>query len=222
MLKIKHLVVGQLQTNCYLVINEKSKNCLIIDPGDDADYITRQINDENVKPVGILATHGHFDHILAVTELKIAFKIPFLMHKKDEFLLSYMRSSAKRFLGITVDPAPSIDQYLNDEDIIPITNHSTSQRLSRAGGQSLVTIYTPGHTPGSVTFYNRNNNIAFVGDLFFENGGVGRTDFSYSDPKELNDSIIKVMNLPNKTNIYCGHQKDTTVHAAKRFLKDLY
>src|SRR3989344_5632855 len=98
MISIKRLQVGQLKTNCYLVIEDDK--CVIIDPGDDADYIQRIITDEGVKPIKIIATHGHYDHILAVAELKLAYGVPFLMHKADEFLLARMQSSAKRFSKI--------------------------------------------------------------------------------------------------------------------------
>ena len=81
-MKIERLIVGQLQTNCYLVWDRTTRQGIIIDPGDDAEYILNRIRDLEMKPLYILATHGHFDHVLAVFELKLAFKIPFLIHHR--------------------------------------------------------------------------------------------------------------------------------------------
>ena len=209
MLKVKRIIVGQFKTNCYLIIDELGKQCLILDPGDDADYILREVIAEDTKPVCILATHGHFDHLLAVTELKLALNIPFMMQKKDEFLLKRLKSSAAYFLKVSADPPPKIDSYLNSANLIQI------------GGFKIQVIETPGPTPGSVTFYIQKQNMAFVGDLLFENGGVGRSDFHYSNQSVLNKSINKILNLPDKTILYPGHGGETMIYAAKKFFKNL-
>jgi len=193
MLKIKTLPVGQLKTNCYIVYDERTLEALIIDPGDDADYIGRIISDFNLSPRKIIATHGHFDHILAVTELKLNYNIPFLIHKADEFLIKNMKSSAKHFIGITTDPPPIANSFFSDNNKIQV------------GSSTLTVIHTPGHTPGSVCLNFEEGNILFVGDLIFENGAVGRTDFSYSDQKDLNNSISKILKLDKYTTVYCGH-----------------
>jgi glyoxylase-like metal-dependent hydrolase (beta-lactamase superfamily II) len=190
------LTVGQLQTNCYLVYNDQNQEAIIIDPGDDADYIMRVISDLEVKPVKIIATHGHFDHLLAASELKLAFKIPFLMHKNDEALLKWMRKSCQYFCGFDPGPAPKIDEYL--EDKLKIQN------------EKFKIIFTPGHTPGGVTLYNKTQNIAFVGDTVFKDG-IGRYDFPYSDKEELFKSIQKILKLPKETIIYPGHGERTTI-----------
>ncbi len=203
-MKIITLKVGQLKTNCYLVFDEKTKECLIIDPGDDADYIMRIISDEELKPVKIIATHGHFDHVLAVTELKLAYNIPFLMHKDDEFLLARMNSSAKYFLGIESKvPAPKVDKYLNDKHKLTINHYS------------LTILHTPGHTPGCITLHSAIHSVAFVGDLVFAEGAVGRTDFSYSSHADLQKSIEKILKLPDDTKLYCGHGEATIVKDIK-------
>lgn len=92
-MRIQKFVVGELQANCYLVIDEISDNCLIIDPGDEANLISENILRQNLKPVGIVATHGHFDHVMAANELQMAFNIPFYIHSKDEKILGYMTDS---------------------------------------------------------------------------------------------------------------------------------
>lgn len=193
------LVVGQMQENCYLIYDLKSLETIIIDPGDDADYIERIIADKKLTPTQIVATHGHFDHIMAVTELKLAYNIPFAIHKNDEFLVKNMQSSAKHFLGITADPPPIIDSYLNSKTPVKI------------GKNSLHIMETPGHTPGSCCFYLKGENILFTGDLLFADGGVGRTDFSYSDSEELENSLKKILKLPPQTIIYSGHGRSSTL-----------
>ncbi|MBI3379572.1 MBL fold metallo-hydrolase [Candidatus Gottesmanbacteria bacterium] len=198
-LEILTLVVGQMQENCYLVYDPKSLETIIIDPGDDADYIERIIADKKLNPIQIIATHGHFDHIMAVTELKFAYRIPFNIHKGDDFLVKNMASSVKHFLGITADPPPIIDGYLNSDEKI------------RIGESYLEIIETPGHTPGSICLYNKKENILITGDLLFADGGVGRTDFSYSDGEELQKSLKKIFKLSSKTQIYPGHGRSSTL-----------
>jgi len=131
--KIEKLVVGQLQTNCYLVWDEKSGEVIIIDPADDADYIIRRIQDFELKPKLILATHGHFDHVLAVPELKLAYGIPFLMHKADLFLLKRSKETAKYFTGAQADPPLMPNKFIKEGDLI------------KFGKEKLKVIETPGH-----------------------------------------------------------------------------
>lgn len=204
-LQVLTLAVGQMQENCYLVYDEKSLEAIIIDPGDDADYIERIIEDNKCIPRSIIATHGHFDHIMAVLELKLAYNIPFLINKNDEFLVRNMASSAKHFLGITTDPPPDINGYIQDKEKIKL------------GAESLTVIAVPGHTPGSICLYSKKDNLLFTGDLLFADGGVGRTDFSYSDSKELKKSLQKIFRLPPRTRILPGHGRSSTLIEESQF-----
>jgi len=203
-MKVETLVVGQLATNCYLVWDPESLEAIIIDPGDAGDYIGEKILSLNLKPKLIVATHGHFDHILAVTELKLAFNISFLIHPKDEFLVRRVQRSAKFFVGIQTDLVPKIDQYLKKEEEI------------KFGKEKLKILEIPGHTPGSVSFYSKG--ILFSGDTLFA-GGVGRTDFGYSSQKDLTESLEKIFTLPEETIVYPGHGELTTIGEEKRVLK---
>lgn len=198
-IEVVTLPVGQLQTNCYLVTDRKTRQTLIIDPGDDADYIERILKDTLCIPVGVVATHGHFDHILAVTELKLAYNIPFQISKDDEFLVKYMQSSAMYFLRIAVDPPPIIDNTILNKGKIKI------------GDSALEIIATPGHTPGSICLYSKQDKILFTGDLLFADGGVGRTDFSYSSTLDLTKSLHKIFTLPHDIVIYPGHGNFSTL-----------
>ena len=206
MLTIKTLEVGTLKSNCYLAIDDNTRDCLIIDPGDDADYIQRVIADAGANPVSIIATHGHFDHVLAGFELQTAYNVPFLIHKDDEFLLDRMQSSARHFTGVDAPPKPKINRNL-------IPGHTL-----RIGNYKLKIISTPGHTPGSVSLYCKEANVAFVGDLIFADGYVGRTDFKYASSEELNKSIQKILKLPEDLTIYPGHGKQTQIQPARLHL----
>ena len=202
-MKIEKLIVGQLQTNCYLIIavrqleeKQSRRECLIIDPGDDADFIINRIRDLELKPIGIVATHGHFDHILSVTELKLAFGIPFYLHKADLSILKRTQSTAKYFTGLEVDPPPPVDKYLKKGQILKV------------GRGNLKVIETPGHTPGSISLYSNKDKVVFVGDLLFAGGGVGRTDLQGGNAKLLDVSIKKILKLPKNTVVYPGHGEE--------------
>lgn len=193
---IKTLEVGQMRSNCYLFWKDP-ENAIIIDPGDDADYIIQNIRELELTPSAVIATHGHFDHIMAALELKLAYKIPFYIHEKDEFLLTRMEKSAKLFVGFDPGPAPEADIYLKNDSILEIP------ASAGRGNCQLKIIPAPGHTPGSVCLYDKPN--LFVGDLLFADGATGRADFVYSDKEKLKKSIKKISRLPKETIIYPGH-----------------
>ncbi len=204
-MRIETLILGELRTNCYLLI-EKNK-CLLIDPADSADFILEKIVRENLELMGILATHGHFDHILCVGEIQLSLPISFYIDKKDEFLVKRLNKTAAHFLGY--DPTavePQKTTYLpeGDEDIgmDPFTF-----RL----------IHVPGHTPGSVAFYFPKEQAVFTGDTLFKDA-IGRTDLSYSDKGKLRESLKTLLKLPAETFVYAGHGDVTTIAEAKEFI----
>ena len=204
-MEIHKLITGQLRTNCYLAYDSQASDVIIIDPGDDADYIIRKIADLNKKPSKIIATHGHFDHILAATELKLAYDIPFLIHKDDEFLLKRLQSTARHFLGVKTDPAPLANEYLKEDDEV------------KTGKYTFKVIETPGHTPGGISLYCKKAKILFAGDTVFEKGGIGRTDFVYANNNQLIESIKKLLKLPENTIVYTGHGEETTIKEVKSY-----
>lgn len=208
MVSIVKIIVGQINSNCFLVIDSK-RNCLIIDPGDDAEYIKDKITSEEVNPSQIIATHGHFDHVLAAAELKLVYKIPFLMNKRDNFLLKRVDSSAKYFLGIRDSIKVKVDRNLEENNQITLNDLTFS------------VIETPGHTPGSISLYSKKNKIVFVGDTLFSQGGVGRTDFKYGSLSKLNNSIKKILSMPEDTKVYCGHGEETDIKSVKGYHRKL-
>lgn len=204
MVKVEKLVVGELATNCYLVFDEKTRESAIIDPGDDTELIVNRVRDLELVPQKVLATHGHFDHLLAVNELKIAFAVPFLLSKKDEVMLGWFRESTKHFLGYDPGPAPIIDKYFDSKFI----------EIGRQKGE---VIPVPGHTPGGVCLYFKEMGILFSGDTIFAEGAVGRTDYPYCNHANLVKSVKKLMKLPDETIVYPGHGRETTIGEEKIF-----
>lgn len=198
---IKTFEVGQMETNCYFLL--KDGKCLIIDPGDDAYFLKLKLSDEQVKAKAIIATHGHFDHIMAVFDLKLTLRVPFIASKKDKEIIKNMKNSAKHFIRIETDPVPEIDQYINKGKM-------------NLFGFKFEVIETPGHTPGSICLYFKEESAVFVGDLIFAEGGVGRYDFSYSDKEELKKSIEKILKLPDDTVVYSGHGGVMTIGDYKK------
>ena len=198
-LLVKPLTVGALATNCYILVGE-NKQAVIVDPGDDADYIINTLNDLQCQPICLMATHGHFDHILAARELQLAFKIPFFIHKADTFLVSRMQGSARHFLQYEVVESPP-----------EISSTFETRFPFKFDGAHIEIIESPGHTPGSVCFYLPEIKTLLSGDTIFAGGAVGQTDFSYSSQIELAQSMKKITRLPEETLVYPGHGDPTTI-----------
>ena len=191
---IKKYSLGELQANCYFLIEDNS--CLIIDPADDASFILEELQRQQLNLIGMLATHGHFDHVMAVGEIQQSINLPLLIHEKDTFLINRLEQTAKHFLGYK----PIILSINN------VKNFPPSPRLRWAS--KLKIIHTPGHTPGSCCFYFKDENALFTGDTLFKDG-IGRTDLSYSSKEDLKKSLKKIFKLPRETIVYAGHGEDT-------------
>lgn len=201
-MKFESVIVGPLETNCYLVYCPESLECAVVDPGAEAAKIFRLIADRSLHPVVLLNTHGHIDHIGANMDIKERFNIPLYIHPSDELMLkSALQSELSFFLEAKDSPSP--DRYLEDGGEIKI------------GKSSLKVIHTPGHSPGSVSFLG--DGFLLSGDtLFF--GGVGRTDLPGGSWPELENSIRnKILAMPDETAVLPGHGPFTSVGQEKRF-----
>jgi glyoxylase-like metal-dependent hydrolase (beta-lactamase superfamily II) len=192
-MNIQNLILGPLNTNCYLVVDNISQECLIIDPADSAETISSEILRQNLQLVGMLATHGHYDHIMAAYELQLSFDLPLSVHKKDEFLVDEIVERAAhwghRIPGLQ---APKKKDFINEGDEIA------------CGRLSFSVIHTPGHTPGGLCFYNSKERVIFTGDTLFADG-VGRTDFSYSSDSQLHKSLDRIRHKFEGYQAYAGH-----------------
>jgi hydroxyacylglutathione hydrolase len=195
---MKHevVIVGALETNCCLAYCAETLECAIIDPGAESEKIFPVIAGLGLKPVMILNTHGHVDHVGANKDMKDHFHVPLLIHAKDNpFLEAMMDSELSQLLGAQPSPAP--DRFLKAGESILI------------GRCTLKVIHLPGHSPGSVGFYG--NGRLFSGDTLF-NGGVGRTDLVGGSRRDLEISIrTKIHTLPPDTLVIPGHGPLTTI-----------
>lgn len=192
MISIQTIEVGNLNTNCYFLIDEQDK-CLIVDPGDNADFLAEELMRQNLEPELIVATHGHYDHILAASELQAAFGIPFLVGKEDEFLVKEMKNRAQHWIGRSIiQEPPSITGYLQQDELLSF------------GQESLEVLASPGHTPGGVVLYSHKERMALTGDTLFADA-VGRTDLSYSSKSDLKQSLAKINSQLADFTGYPGH-----------------
>jgi len=192
-MQIKKYSLGQLQANCYFLI--KGEDCLIIDPADYASFILEELQRQRLNLVGMLSTHGHFDHIGAVGEIQLSFNVPLYILKEDQFLIDRLNETAKYFLGF--DP-----HFIKPKNVKFIKNNFS------ISDYELRIIKTPGHTPGSCCCYFKEENAVFTGDTLFKKG-IGRTDLSYSSKDDLEKSLKKIFKLPKATIVYPGHGEDT-------------
>ena len=204
-MKITTLVVGQMATNCYLVTDEDTQKTYVIDPGEEGDFISTTILENRLVPVGIILTHGHFDHCLAALDLKLNFNLPIHLHSKDLFLYEKAHLSAKHFSGISVPKLPTIDHFLSDSQTLLF------------GDSALKVLHTPGHTPGSCCLLSLpstkhqspSTSHLFTGDTLFAEG-IGSTDHSYSSKPDLQKSLNKIKteirDLKSEICIYPGHE----------------
>lgn len=191
--------VGELQTNCYIV--SIGEECLIFDAGDSADFILEKLLLQKLKPLAIFATHGHFDHVLAVGEIQLSFDIPFYISRKDFFLLKRAKETAQFYLK-------------HEQVLIPPKNiKDLKNGKLKINSFEFEVIKTPGHTPGSMCF--KFKDIILTGDTLFK-GTVGRYDFSYSNKQDLKQSINRLFELPKKTVVYPGHEDETLIGSEMR------
>jgi hydroxyacylglutathione hydrolase len=196
------LPVGLIQTNCYIVGCEETKQAAVIDPGGHPDRILAEIARRGLMASMVLNTHGHFDHTDANGALVQATKAPLAIHPDDRGLLQIAGGAA--WFGLRATPGPEPNLELHDGDELQI------------GTLRLHVLHTPGHSPGHVCFYEREAGVLFDGDVLF-NQGVGRYDLPGGDWDQLLDSIRRVLfALPDTTIVYPGHGPATTIGDEKR------
>lgn len=190
---LKRFVVGPLETNCYVLGDEDSKEAVVIDPGGDPEAIKNYIKKNNLKLKYIINTHGHGDHIGANPYFPGA---DVLIHESDADFLTEPALNLSSSFGLKIS-VPKANRLLNDGDKIKV------------GKLELEVMHTPGHTPGGICL--RYDNIIFTGDtLFFE--GVGRTDIPNASWDRLLESIKnKLMALPDESRVYPGHGPETSI-----------
>ena len=200
---IMRLVVGPIRTNCYLIKNKLSDGVIIVDPGGDEEVIENRMLAYHMKPVAILLTHGHFDHIGAVNQLKSRFGVKVYAYQDEKEVLERpdinLSSMFERPMSIKADV------YLRDNEEFELD------------GIKIKTIYTPGHTIGSCCFYIENEKVLFSGDTLFAYSH-GRTDFPTGSEGAIIRSITeRLLKLESDVKVYPGHEDETTIGREKMF-----
>ncbi len=197
-MRIECFILGEMQTNCYLVRNEETNEAVMIDPGTCPKELVQHIKDEEIKLDAILLTHGHFDHIGGIDGFVDEFQVPVYAGEKEQALL--------------LDPNLSLtSDYVPGGYIFADAISLTDGQILHLAGYDFEVIFTPGHTVGSVSYYVASEGVLFDGDcLFYES--VGRTDFPTGDTEALLDSIQnRLFALPDQTKVYPGHMDITTI-----------
>ncbi len=195
---VKQYRVGPVSTNCYFAINQQTKEALIIDPGDQADTLEKQVEKLGIKPAAILLTHGHFDHAGAAEELKKKYGVSVYAQEAEQETLENPRVN----LSGAMFGHPAVyhaDYYFKDEEEIELA------------GFKIRVLHTPGHTAGGACYYLPDVMVLFSGDTLFCES-VGRSDFPGGSASTLIRSIRqKLMVLPDFIKVYPGHEEITTI-----------
>lgn len=202
---LRGIVVGVFQENCWVIGNRRTGEAVCIDPGDQPDEIQALAADMGVKIKLIANSHAHIDHVLGVAGVHSATGAKFLLHHQDlDLLKDGFDLSARRF-GLNPGQRPPLpDQFVEDGDIVEVA------------GLRLLTITTPGHTPGSVSYYCEEAGALFSGDTLFR-GSVGRTDLpGGSFEEEMNSICDRLLVLPEETMVLPGHMDETTIQYEKK------
>lgn len=189
-------VVGSIRTNCYMLVNQ-NRQAAIIDPGADPDRLLQTLREQQVSPVMVLLTHGHFDHIGAIDAFA---NCPIYLHKLDRPLVTEGTENYRMAFGERALPG-LLFQFVEDGDRIPF------------GEYSFDVIHTPGHTPGCCLF-RCLNHILFTGDTLFA-GEIGRCDLWGSDLNQMRQSIAKIKALDGNDLILPGHGRKSTLQQEK-------
>lgn len=201
MIQIKKFIFNPFQVNTFVLYDE-TKECVIIDPGcsDGTESLELMdfIKEEGLKPVRMLLTHTHVDHVIGINMLEEMLGIKTEAHEAGLVFLDHTISTAATY-GISIDKNPSVVNYIKEGDEITF------------GKSKLDVLYTPGHADGSVCFLSRKDGFVIVGDVLFQMS-IGRTDFPTGDYDLLKQNIFeKLFTLPDDTVVYSGHGPETSI-----------
>lgn len=192
---VRSIVVGPLESNCFIIGDEKTKSAMVIDPGDEPDRIIETLREDGLTLEYIVCTHAHFDHVGAAPDIKKETGAKVVLHKDETEIYQGAKDMAA-FWGYDIDPLPEPDLLVGEGDDI------------RLGTLSFKVLHTPGHSPGGISLYGEG--IVITGDTLFA-GSVGRTDFHGGDMNKLRESFDRLMTLPPSTEVLPGHGPRSTI-----------
>ena len=201
MITIKNLIFNAFQVNAYILFDE-TKECIIVDAAcgdsDEDNKLFNYIEQNGLKPVCLISTHTHVDHVLGNKAVIEKYNIPYRIHKSGlQFIYTMVEHG--RMFGFDVKASPMPTSYIQDNEIITF------------GNSQIQAFYTPGHVDGSLCFYAKETDFVITGDVLFC-GSVGRSDLPTGDHATLIESIkSRLMVLPNNTTVYAGHGPETTI-----------
>ena len=214
MIEIKKFAFNPVEENTYVLYDE-TKECVIVDAGcyfgEEEETLSQFISDKGLKPVKLINTHCHFDHLLGINYCREKYQIPFYSHQADDIFIENIVSQGRAF-GFKIQAIESPDHHIEDGDTINF------------GNSSLYAIHVPGHSAGSIVFYSSSHKFLMSGDVLFY-GSIGRTDLPGGSYDTLITNITeKLLTLPHDTIVYPGHGPKTTIGFEKQnnpFLTDL-
>lgn len=200
-MKITSFAFNPFQENMYIIYDE-TKECIIIDPGcytdTERETLISFIEDNDLNPVRLLNTHCHLDHICGNFFIANKYNLKLEAHKEEIPILEHAPKAAQMY-GFPMQDSPDIDIFLDEKDIISF------------GNSKLEILFTPGHSPGSISFYSKKHAFVIAGDVLFRQG-IGRTDLPLGDYDTLIKSINeKLFILDKKTTVYSGHGPSTSI-----------
>lgn len=207
MIEVRKFVCNMLQENTY-VVNDETRQAVVIDCGalydEERQAVVDYIDNQQLKPVHLLCTHGHFDHIFGNDTIWRVYGLLPEVAAEDEMLMD-LRTQVEQMIGTGYQrDVPPIGRLLGADDVISFGSHQ------------LTVLPTPGHTRGSVSFYCKTENIIFTGDTLFRMS-IGRTDFPGGSWSQMNDSLKRLSTLPADTKVYTGHGEPTTIGEEKQY-----
>ncbi len=202
---IETFPVGPLQCNCTILGDPESGEAIVIDPGDEAPKVLKRLAVLGLKPKAILITHTHLDHVAGNHEVREKTGAKVMLHEKDLPLYDNLGMQAQ-FIGMDTPIRGKVDDYIHQGDVIPFGGK----------GDSIEVLHTPGHTPGSCSFFLGSQNLLLSGDTLFS-GSIGRTDLWGGDfDAEIRSIKERLLPLPDLTRVIAGHGPDTTILEERR------
>lgn len=199
-MNVATFTVGAFQENCYLLVDDRSRKAVIVDPGGEGDRLVEAIEESGAELEAIWITHAHVDHVGAIAPIKRRWDVPVYLHPADRRLYAAASRQAEVY-GVPFEEPPPPDREFSD-----------GQHL-KLGDAAFTVMHAPGHAPGHVVIHGQG--MALVGDCLFA-GSIGRTDLPFSNPPQLAESLKKIAELPPETVVYPGHGMETTIAEERR------